>query len=55
MCTGAWQATLRHTHHLRDLALDAFTTRSEVAHIQTTLIFECAKGKLMPNYQTPAL
>jgi len=42
---------VRDAHHLRDLALDAFTTRSEVAHIQTSLIFECAKGKLMPNYR----
>jgi DNA-binding Lrp family transcriptional regulator len=42
---------VRDAHHLRDLALDAFTTRSEVAHIQTSLIFECAKGKVMPNYK----
>ncbi len=42
---------VRDAHHLRDLALDAFTTRSEVAHIQTSLIFECAKGKVMPNYR----
>ena len=44
---------VRDAHHLRDLALDAFTTRSEVAHIQTSLIFECAKGKAMPNYRKP--
>jgi DNA-binding Lrp family transcriptional regulator len=44
---------VRDAHHLRDLALDAFTTRPEVAHIQTSLIFEWAKGKVMPNYQTP--
>ena len=42
---------VRDAHHLRDLALDAFTTRPEVAHIQTSLIFECAKGKVMPNYR----
>jgi DNA-binding Lrp family transcriptional regulator len=42
---------VRDAHHLRDLALDAFTTRAEVAHIQTSLIFECTKGKLMPNYR----
>jgi DNA-binding Lrp family transcriptional regulator len=44
---------VRDAHHLRDLALDAFTTRPEVAHIQTSLIFEYAKGKVMPNYRVP--
>ncbi len=42
---------VRDAHHLRDLALDAFTTRPEVAHIQTSLIFEWAKRALMPNYR----
>jgi DNA-binding Lrp family transcriptional regulator len=42
---------VRDAHHLRDLALDAFTTRTEVAHIQTSLIFEWAKGQVMPNYR----
>ncbi len=42
---------VRDAHHLRDLALDAFTTRPEVAHIQTSLIFEWAKTPLMPNYR----
>jgi DNA-binding Lrp family transcriptional regulator len=42
---------VRDAHHLRDLALDAFTTRPEVAHIQTSLIFEWAKGGVMPNYR----
>ena len=42
---------VRDAHHLRDLALDAFTTRAEVAHIQTSLIFEWAKGQVMPNYR----
>ncbi len=41
---------VRDAHHLRDLALDAFTTRPEVAHIQTSLIFEVARGRAMPNY-----
>jgi DNA-binding Lrp family transcriptional regulator len=44
---------VRDAHHLRDLALDAFTTRPEVAHIQTSLIFEVAKRKVMPNYREP--
>ncbi len=42
---------VRDAHHLRDLALDAFTTRTEVAHIQTSLIFEWAKSAMMPNYR----
>jgi DNA-binding Lrp family transcriptional regulator len=42
---------VRDAHHLRDLALDAFTTRSEVAHIETSLIFECTRTKVMPNYR----
>jgi len=41
---------VRDAHHLRDLALDAFTTRPEVAHIQTSLIFEVARSRVMPNY-----
>jgi DNA-binding Lrp family transcriptional regulator len=44
---------VRDAHHLRDLALDAFTTRPEVAQIQTSLIFEVVKGKVMPNYRAP--
>lgn len=31
---------VRDADHLRDLALDAFTTRPEVGHIETRLIFE---------------
>jgi DNA-binding Lrp family transcriptional regulator len=45
---------VRDAHHLRDLALDAFTTRPEVAHIQTSLIFECVRGKALPNYRAPS-
>jgi DNA-binding Lrp family transcriptional regulator len=43
---------VRDAHHLRDLALDAFTTRAEVAHIETSLIFECTRTKVMPNYRS---
>ena len=35
---------VRDANHLRDLALDAFTTREEVAQIQTSLVF-AAKTK----------
>jgi len=31
---------VRDADHLRDLAMDAFTTRPEVAHMETRLIFE---------------
>lgn len=34
--------------HLRDLALDSFTTRPEVDHIQTRLIFRCAPTWRLP-------
>jgi DNA-binding Lrp family transcriptional regulator len=44
---------VRDAHHLRDLALDAFTTRPEVAHIQTSLIFECVRGRVLPSYRAP--
>jgi DNA-binding Lrp family transcriptional regulator len=47
------QVAVRDAHHLRDLALDAFTTRPEVARIETSLIFECVKSKVMPNYRKP--
>jgi len=35
---------------LRDLALDAFTTRKEVAQIQTSLIFETQRNPVFPVY-----
>ncbi len=30
--------------HLRDFAIDAFTTRSEVGHLETALVFEHLRG-----------
>lgn len=39
---------VRDADHLRDLALDAFTTRSEVAHIETRLIFEHVPIRRLP-------
>jgi len=39
--------TVRDADHLRDLALEAFTTRPEVANLETSLIFsEDRKGSL---------
>ena len=40
----------RDSDHLRDLALDSFTTRPEVDHIQTRLIFEYT-----PTWRLPIL
>lgn len=39
---------------LRDLALDGFTTRPEVAHLETSLIFEYARTWQLPASATPA-
>jgi DNA-binding Lrp family transcriptional regulator len=39
---------VRDADHLRDLALDAFTTRREVAHIETRLIFEHTPIRRLP-------
>ncbi len=41
---------VRDSDHLRDLALDSFTTRAEVDHIQTRLIFEYT-----PTWRLPVL
>jgi DNA-binding Lrp family transcriptional regulator len=41
---------VRDSDHLRDLALDAFTTREEVARIATSLIFENVRKPVLPNY-----
>jgi len=45
--------SVKDSDHLRDLALDAFTTRDEVAHIQTSLIFGSERKAVLPNYLTP--
>lgn len=41
---------VRDTDHLRDLAMDAFTTRPEVSHIETALIYESARKSVLPDY-----
>lgn len=41
---------VRDADHLRDLALTAFTTRPEVAHIETALIFEHVGARPIPCY-----
>ena len=40
---------VKDSNHLRDLALDCFTTRPEVDHIQTRLIFEYTPTWRMPE------
>ena len=37
---------------LRDLVVDAFADREEVAHIETSLIFEAIAAPGLPNYGT---
>ena len=41
---------VRDSDHLRDLALDAFTRRTEVAQIETALIFEYRRTGALPIY-----
>ena len=39
----------RDTAHLRDLTMDAFTTRPEVARIETSLLFEVQRKPALPD------
>jgi DNA-binding Lrp family transcriptional regulator len=41
---------VRDAEHLQELALEAFTTQPEVAHIETSLIFEYAANRIVPDY-----
>ena len=40
----------RDSNHLRELALTAFTSREEVAHIETELIFEHLRSAKLPAF-----
>lgn len=42
---------VRDAHHLKDLAMDAFTSRPEVGHMQTSLLFDVAHNPVLPNYR----
>lgn len=42
--------TVRDSRHLRDFALDAITSRQEVAHLETSLVFEVATNPVMPDF-----
>ncbi len=44
------QVAVKDADHLRDLALDAFTTRSEVDHIETRLIFQHTSTWRLPIF-----
>lgn len=41
---------VRDAEHLRNFALDAFTTRPEVDHLETSLIFSHARNPVLPVY-----
>jgi len=40
----------RNSNHLRDLAMTAFTSREEVSHIETELIFEYVRSSEVPSF-----
>lgn len=42
---------VRDADHLRDLAMDAFTTREEVSRIETSLIFLSRRRWILPDYR----
>lgn len=44
---------VRDAAHLRDLALEAFTSRPEVEHMETALIFAHSESRLLPNWNGP--
>jgi DNA-binding Lrp family transcriptional regulator len=46
---------VRDSNHLRDLALDAFTTRPEVGQMETHLIFEHTRSMTLPIPQAGTL
>ena len=41
----------RDSNHLRELAMTAFTSRKEVAHIETELIFEHIRSAEVPSFK----
>lgn len=44
---------VRDTDHLRDLTMDHFTTREEVANIETSLIYESSRKFVLPDLGEP--
>ena len=45
---------VRDTDHLRDLAMEAFTTREEVARLETAVVYEYAPKVAWPVYTDDA-
>ena len=43
-------AVVRDSDHLRDIAMGAFTAQPEVAHIETSIIFEHTRFRRLPDY-----
>ncbi len=43
---------VRDTEHLRELAMKSFTSRKEVGHIETGLIFEHSQSVELPEFVT---
>ncbi len=41
---------VRDAEHLKNLTLDAFTTRAEVARLNTALVYEAVSHSAWPNY-----
>ncbi len=41
---------VRDTEHLRELAMDQFTSRPEVEHMETALIFDHHRAPALPRY-----
>ena len=42
---------VRGPAHLRQLAMDGFTARPEVARIETSLVFEVQRARQLPDYR----
>ncbi|HJM40337.1 MAG TPA: Lrp/AsnC family transcriptional regulator [Planctomycetota bacterium] len=45
------QVAVRDSDHLRDVALDSLTSRPEVEHLETSLIFEYQRKFALPDLQ----
>lgn len=43
----------RDAEHLRELAMTSFTTRSEVEHLETALIFAHEESRVLPVFAEP--
>lgn len=40
---------VRDTEHLRNLTMDSFTTREEIAHLVTSLVFRVERHSVLPD------